>query len=73
MIDRLWLDQQARIEAINPVNRRSAPKRASTSARQAMAQDPDAITTVCASAARAHDPAAFLTTLGTAFRCREAK
>jgi hypothetical protein len=68
MIDRHWLDQQARIEAIDPVSRRTAPQRASLTARQSMAQDPHAITTVCGGAARSADPAGFFATLGTAFK-----
>lgn len=65
-IDRRWLNEQAQIEAARPQTASVKPRRPAT-ARELLANDVEAITTICVAAASAPSPAGFVTRVGTAF------
>ncbi len=66
-IDRGWLDEQSRIEAVKPASITATARKAALPAREALSRDVEAISTVCGAASKSADPAAFLTSIGTAF------
>lgn len=65
-LDRAALDAQAKIEAVRPAKKAAAPSGTST-ARKALTNDIDAISTVCRAGSKSRDPAAFFAALSDAF------
>jgi hypothetical protein len=64
-IDRDALDAQAKVEAVQTAA--AKPRKASFSAKEALAKDVEAISTVCGAAAKSPNAAALLTSIGDAF------
>jgi hypothetical protein len=66
-LDRDALEAQAKVEKIRRAPAVARPRPTAFSARDALAKDIEAISTVCGAAARSPDPAAFLGNIGDAF------